>query len=84
MNHGLFAFKRNITLEIVTDFDEPNDMIVDSVRESFKKGEIFEATLIPAGNGYVDIQFGDGSLALGVFESSFSPVKVSVKKKKKS
>jgi len=69
------AFKNDTTLTVVTEYDEEADNIVDEVQEFFEAGEVFEATLIPTDmKEYVDIQFGDGSLALGVNLKSFAEV----------
>lgn len=62
-----YAFSESTTLNVVTDYDEATDTIVEDCEEVFGADEVFEATLIPSSRrGYVDIQFGDGSVAFCV------------------
>jgi hypothetical protein len=68
----LIQFKKETTLQVVTEFDEPTDTIIEECEETFKEGEEVDVTLIPTDvSAYVDMQFGDGSLALGVHRDCF-------------
>jgi len=51
----------------VTEFDEVHDNIVAEEEDFFPEGQEFDVTIIPTGTrGFVDLQFGDGSVAFGV------------------
>jgi hypothetical protein len=63
----LIAFKQPTTLTVVTEFDEVHDNIVAEEEEFFLEGEVFDADVLPTDTrGFVDLQFGDGSVAFGV------------------
>lgn len=80
MSNHLFAFKEDTELTLVTGFDEATDTITEEEDEFFRAGEIFEADVIPSDRrGYVDLQFGDGSVAFGVNLKAFASVTVKVK-----
>jgi hypothetical protein len=69
----MITFKKDITLTIVDDFDEETDNITSETTETFKAGEPVDANIVsdPDSYGFVDLQFGDGSVAMGVQRSSF-------------
>ena len=66
-------FLKDTTLTIVTDFDEATDNITGEDVVHFAKGEVREVDVIEGADTpkYVDIQFVNGSLALGVQRSCF-------------
>ena len=66
-------FKKDVALTVITDFDESTDNIIGECEEIFKQNEIFyEVTLLSSTNGCCDIQFGDGSIAMGVQRNLFT------------
>jgi hypothetical protein len=74
----MIAFKQDTEITVINEFDEATDNIVDESKELFKAGELVDGEVIsteilPDGkvSDYVDIQFGDGGLAMGVLRSSF-------------
>ena len=71
----MITFKKDTTLTVITDFDESNDNILDESENTFVAGEPVDATIIneevQKGEAYVDLQFGDGSMALGVLRENF-------------
>jgi len=72
----MVAFKYPTTLTVVTEFDEVHDNIVAEEEEFFQEGEVFDATIIPTDTrGFVDLQFGDGSVAFGVNIRALKKVK---------
>lgn len=74
----MIKFKADTELEVVTDFDEKTDTITGSETETFKAGEPVDADIIDdreeKGEQFVDLQFGDGSVAFGVQRSCFDIV----------
>ena len=74
-NTYMIKFKEDTTLTIVEEFDALNDNIVSEVEETFKAGELVDAEIIDFQgsntSAYVDLQFGDGSVALCVCRYSF-------------
>jgi exosome complex RNA-binding protein Csl4 len=67
----MIKFFVDTTLNIVEDFDDLNDMITSEVQETFKAGELVQADIVSQNGDYVDLQFGDGSMAFNVFRHSF-------------
>jgi hypothetical protein len=70
----MIAFKKDIELTVVTEFDEATDNITGEEKDIFKAGEPVDADILDRGDNtenYVDLQFGDGSMAFGVERSSF-------------
>jgi len=67
----MIRFRTDTTLQVVTEFDEKNDNIVDEVEEHFKAGDKAEADIFSEDGDYVDLQFGDGSVALSVLRDCF-------------
>ena len=59
-------------VEIVDNFDEEMDNIGESHNEVLKEGEIVQIDIINEEDGYVDIQFGCGSMILGIQKESFT------------
>lgn len=70
----MITFKENITLTIVDGFDEETDNITSETIETFKAGEKVDADIVSENGNYVDIQFGDGGVAMGVQRTSFDVV----------
>ena len=73
----MIAFKTDIQLPVVEDFDEVTEKVVES-QEVFKAGELVDGEIVgteilPDGttSPLVDIQFGDGGVAFGVQRESF-------------
>lgn len=72
----MIKFKQDTTLQVVEGYDEATDNITEDVEETFKSGEKVDADIFnDDGTDYVDIQFGDGSVALGVQRDYFEVVK---------
>ena len=71
----MITFKKDTTLTVITDFDETNDNILNELEDIFEEGEKVDATIINEethkGEAYVDLQFADGSMALGVLRENF-------------
>jgi hypothetical protein len=70
----MIKFKQDIRLEVIEGFDERTDMIIDKVEESFKAGEKVDAEIYSEHGNYVDLQYGDGSITLGVPKDSFEVI----------
>ena len=71
----MIKFNQEITLNIIEDFDEENDMITQECQETFKPGEIADADIYTfSDDGTVDLQFADGSVALSVPENCFEVI----------
>jgi hypothetical protein len=72
----MIKFKQDTTLQVIEGYDEATDNITEDVEETFKGGEKVDADIFnDDGTDYVDIQFGDGSVALGVQRDCFEVVK---------
>jgi hypothetical protein len=74
----MISFKQDTELNVITEFDEATDNIFTSEISVFKAGERVDADIISSElredgqpSEFVDIQFGDGSLATGVQRASF-------------
>jgi len=74
----MITFKTDTELTIVTEFDEATDNIIGEEKDIFKAGELVDADILateilPDGkvSEFVDLQFGDGSMAFGVQRASF-------------
>ncbi len=74
----MIAFKKDTELIVVTEFDETTDNITGEEKDTFKAGEpvdaeILATEILPDGkvSEFVDLQFGDGSVAFGVQRASF-------------
>lgn len=61
----IIKFTEQVELEVVNTFDEETEE-VDSDTEVFKAGEEVEVDITDYKKGYVDMQFGDGSVAFSV------------------
>ncbi len=70
----MIRFNQDTELTLITDYDEENDNITGEETEVFKAGEPVDAEIIAWINGgeYVDLQFGDGSVALTVQRDCFT------------
>ena len=66
------AFKTDTELEIVTEFDEKHDCIMGTRMEVFRVGEPVTVDIIAGEFNYCDLQFGDGSVAHGIFRECFT------------
>lgn len=72
----MIKFKQDTTLQVIEGYDEENDNITEESENTFKKGELIDADIYNDDKtGYVDIQFGDGSVSTGVQKSCFEVVK---------
>jgi len=60
-------FKKDVELELVTSFDADHDMPITEL-ETFKAGEVHEVELIGPTHDHYDVQFGNGHLAMHVFQ----------------
>jgi len=74
----MITFKSDTELEVVTNFDEATDTITGMETETFKAGEKVDAEIIDdrdeKGELFVDLQFGDGSVAYGVQRACFDVI----------
>lgn len=68
-------WNRDVELEIIENYDEEHDRAV-TVIEHFKQGEESEIDVFGGNPKHevVDIQFGDGSCALGVSENWYDVI----------
>ena len=71
----MLILKTDLSLNVVEDFDEVTQ-IPDEAEHNFKCGDFIDADLLDGTqeNDCIDIQFGDGSIALGVPVASFIEV----------
>lgn len=69
----MIAFKEDIQVSVVVRFDEASDTIAEQCQETFKAGEKVDADIVPGSEvgEYVDIQYGDGTVSLGIQRASF-------------
>jgi hypothetical protein len=67
----MIKFKSDTELAIVESFEEANDIIAEQGAEVFKAGELVDAEIVGDMGMFVDLQFPDGSLALGVQRDCF-------------
>lgn len=68
-------FLEDVTLSIVEGYDEGTDTIIgDTEDEMFHAGEVIDVEFFSESDDYTGIQFGDGSVALGVQRSLFEIV----------
>ena len=77
-NKIIIKFNQDTELTVVSGFDEELDNITDETVETFKAGELINAEIMDGSDTnseYVDLEFGDGSIALTVQRSSFEIVK---------
>jgi hypothetical protein len=71
----MIKFKSNTELNLVTDFDEKTDTVVDKGFETFLVGEPVDAEIFnDDGSQFVDLQFADGSVALSVQRDWFEVI----------
>ena len=64
---GMIKFKQDTELAIVTKFDEDSGDTLEESNETFREGVEIDAEVICYDDdGYVDIEFGDGSIAFTV------------------
>ena len=70
----MITFNKDITLQVVEGFDEKTDTITSLTVETFKKGEKVDADVYSENDFTVDIQFGDGSVSIGVPKDSFQVI----------
>jgi len=61
---------QDVDLNVVESYDEKTDTTVES-SEAFKKDEVVEFDIFDDRGDSVNIQFGDGSVAYGVFKKFF-------------
>lgn len=62
----MLKFNEETTLNIIESFDEENDEISSQSTETFSKDEIIDADIYEYNENTINIQFGDGSVAIGV------------------
>jgi len=74
MEIHMIKFKIDTTLQVITEFDEKTDNITEECEEYFKKGELVDADIYEEDGDNVSIQFGDGSVAMGIQRSCFEVV----------
>ena len=71
----MIKFKQDTSLTVIDEFDEEKDNIVGEYEQTFNEGQEVDASIYNVDSAdYVDLQFGDGSIALGVLRSSFEVV----------
>ena len=70
----IIEFKEDTELEVIHSYDEENDNIGESNLEVFKAGVPVEADITSTSESglFVDLQFGDGSIATSVQKESFT------------
>jgi len=68
----MIRFRENINLTVITEYDEEKDNIVEDSEVLFKAGERVDGDIyFDDGSDWVDLQFGDGSVANSVERNSF-------------
>ena len=71
----IIKFTKDVELTVIDEFDEASDNIVSESQEVFTEGEEVDVDILETDtDGFVDLQFGDGSLAMGVNESLFEVI----------
>ena len=65
----------DIELEIIETYNEETDE-ADSYSETFMKGNTEEVDIINSNEDFVDFQFGDGSVSLGVPKNVFRIIEI--------
>lgn len=65
----MIKFKTDCILNVVENFDEDADVITEEFQETFKINEEIDVDIISDNGNSIDIQFGDGSVALGIDKS---------------
>jgi ribosomal protein S4E len=70
----MITFNEDTELEIVESFDETHDVIIEQGTALFRAGELVDADIISESEtrNYVDLEFGNGNVALTVLRSSFT------------
>jgi len=68
----MITFKKDIALNVVDEFDEVTDSIVEESIRIFEAGKLVDADICHNHGHYVDLQFGaGGGVAFGVQRSCF-------------
>ena len=68
----MIRFKQDISLEVVSDFNEDEDIIVDQDEQFFTQGSVVDGDIFfDDGSDYVDIQYADGSISTNVPRDCF-------------
>lgn len=67
----MIRFRVNTPVTIIEGFDEKTDNITDEHETTFKQGEQVDADIFNEDEHYADIQYGDGSISLGVLKDCF-------------
>jgi len=70
----MIKFHEDTQLTIVEEFDFLNDNIINESTPVFKAGELVDADIVKEEDGYVDLQFGDGSVAFTIQRDCFDVV----------
>lgn len=66
----MIKFKQDTQIEVITSFDEATDKPTIEI-ETFKAGEKVDGEIISENGELVDVQFGDGSVSLGIQRNLF-------------
>jgi hypothetical protein len=70
----MITFTKDVEIEVVEEFDDANEKPTIK-QELFRAGEKVDADVITEPvEGRVDLQFGDGSVALGIDTTLFTVV----------
>ena len=65
----MLRFKTATSLNVITEFDEATDNIVDEQEMTFKQGAKVDAEILNEDDGdYCDLLFADGSVATSVLK----------------
>ena len=67
-------FKRETEVEVVDELQKGVDVIY-TTSKIFKKGAKVEGKIIADNSGFIDIEFKDGTIGLGIHEDSYEKVK---------
>lgn len=70
----MLRFRTKTTIEVINQFDEKTDVILDSEEMTFQQGERVDADIYNKEGDCCDIQFADGSVAIGVLRDSVEEV----------
>ena len=68
----MIAFKQQITLTVIEEFNETHDEIVAESQETFQANERVDADIIDEDGPFVTLEFGNGGITLTVERESFN------------
>lgn len=71
----MLRFREKTTLNVITEFDEKTDNIIDEAEMTFKQGEKVDAEICNEDDGdYCDLLFGNGNMATSVLRDCIEEI----------